>query len=491
MNKVLCFIAFLIGACVYGQIQVHPTVKKGIEKAIEKNKSLENKRLSNEKDVLTKEGVQNKYLPKIELKGAYAYTMGNINIDVPTKAVPLPQPLPPVALFDDDITFENSAQVFHTSLMAKSVIFSGFQIPNARKALEQKIAGNRYLIEADKEKIIKEVLTSFDQLELLREAKKVIENSEKRLEKEQLRVNKAVNLGLAVPYDRDKIELAKLELASKKITVNGNEDVLIEKINYLTGLSTEEIKAVDFDLTPSYLLDENLSIQTRKELKALEAYKKAKEFMVKKEKGSFLPNVGVFMGVNYSGMFNAEAKTTLPGLQVNPANPALQPLLPYLQPLMPYLPLLAQERQVNLKLDNITMQPMFMAGVGLKWTIFDGLERKHALEIAEIEKHKIENKLSDTKEKLGLLLKNTQQKHETENAKLKVAYQQEKIAQNNLTRAEKQYKLGLISVTERLASENEFLKAKMNIVKSLVSQRLSAVEVLMATGKLSTKIETK
>lgn len=464
MNKIVCFISFLMGVSMYAQIQIPPLVKKGIDKAIVKNKALQNKQLDNKKNILKQEGIKNMYLPKVALNGVYAYMTGTVNVDLPTKVIPLPPPLKPISLFGSDASFETSSQAFHTAITVKSVLFSGFQIPNAKKAFQKKIEGTNYLIEAGKDKIIQEVIGSFDQLMLLKKAKELIKNSQKRLDKEQLRVKKAIDVGLAIPYDSDKIELAKLELDSKKISVEGNENVLIEKIIFLTGLTSDEIKTVQFELTPAGLLNETHTANNRKELKALEAFRDAKEYVVKKERGGYLPKIGMFMGVNYSGMFNNELKT-------------------------PTLPLL--NRKLTLKLDNLTMQPMFMAGVGLKWTIFDGLERNHKLETAKIEKLQIENKLSDTKEKLNLLLKNTRSKYNTENAKLNVAYQQEKIAQNNLKTAQKQYKLGLIGITERLASENEFLKAKMNTVKSLVNQRLSAVNMFMASGELSQNIQTK
>jgi hypothetical protein len=48
-------------------------------------------------------------------------------------------------------------------------------------------------------------------------------------------VNKAIQNGLAIPYDRDKLKLALLELEEKKVEVSGNRDLLCQKIRQETG----------------------------------------------------------------------------------------------------------------------------------------------------------------------------------------------------------------------------------------------------------------
>jgi hypothetical protein len=50
---------------------------------------------------------------------------------------------------------------------------------------------------------------------------KLINDSEKRLQTETKRILKAIEEGLAIPYDRDKIKLASLELDSKRIELQG------------------------------------------------------------------------------------------------------------------------------------------------------------------------------------------------------------------------------------------------------------------------------
>lgn len=57
--------------------------------------------------------------------------------------------------------------------MAKTVLFSGMQIPNGAKALKQKAIGTEYLKRIWKDIIIKDVINTFDQITLLNEVEKL------------------------------------------------------------------------------------------------------------------------------------------------------------------------------------------------------------------------------------------------------------------------------------------------------------------------------
>jgi outer membrane protein TolC len=57
-----------------------------------------------------------------------------------------------------------------------------------------------------------------------------------------------------------------------------------------------------------------------------------------------------------------------------------------------------------------------------------------------------------------------------------------------LNLAVKQYKEGLINISERLEAENDSYKASVNKITTLIEQRLSAIETIISTGDLSKKI---
>ncbi len=112
----------------------------------------------------------------------------------------------------------------------------------------------------------------------------------------------------------------------------------------------------------------------------------------------------------------------------------------------------------NLKLNELTLHPNWMLGVAVKWELFSGFERKHKIDEAKIGLAQVENKLADTKEKVDLELEKNKVEYNTTIHKVDIAIQREKIAQNNNEIASKQYRLGLINVTERLGRKTIYTK---------------------------------
>lgn len=435
------------------QIVVSTSLDDAIQKALEKSSTIKNKELEIEKLNLQKKSIRNKYIPTVEATALYMYFDNRMTIDLPTVTIPVLN----YPLLDGKTSFDNYGNIFHGGIMAKTVLFSGLQIPNGAKAIEQKAIGTAYLTESEKDGIVKEVINTFDQLALLDAVERLINDSEKRLQSETLRVTKAIEQGLAIPYDRDKIKLATLELSSKRIEMEGKRKVVFKKISYLTGYSNDEIKNVTYQLTP-FLIDQNLTTDNKQEIKALESFKSAYQYALKKEKGTYLPTLGAFGGLTYSSLFDANATT-------------------------PPLPILGQP--LNLGLNELTISQNWIIGAALKWEIFSGFERKHKVHEAKINIEQVQNQINDTKEKLQLLLENNYTNYTVFNQKTEIAAQQEKVAQNNLNLAIKQYKEGLINISERLEAENDMYKASLNKVNTLIEQRLSAIETVIATGELT------
>lgn len=450
----LSIISLLSFASGYAQIEVSASLQEAVNKAIEKNSSIKNKELEIEKLNLQEKSVWNKYIPTVEASALYSYFDNKLTVDFPATTLPIINK----PLFEGKSTFENYGNIFNGSLMAKTVLFSGMQIPNGAKALKQKAIGTEYLKESEKDGIIKEVLNSFDQMALLKEVEKLINDSDKRLQTETKRVLKAIEQGLAIPYDRDKIKLASLELDSKRIELEGKRKLLYRKIRYLTGYSDSEINNVQYALIPYLIAEENLSTENKQEIKALESFKLANEYLLKKEKGSFLPTLGAFGGVTHSSLFNAHATTPV---------------------------ITGIDAALYLGLNEMTISPNWMIGAGMKWEVFAGFERKHKVHEAKINIEQVQNQIDDTKEKLQLLLENNLVNYSVLNQKIEIASQQEQVADNNLNLAIKQYNLGLINISERLEAENDSYKASVNKINILIEQRLSAIETLIATGELT------
>jgi len=455
-NSLILLITCLFLQFGWSQIQVSPSMQEAIEQAIEKSLTIKNKELEIEKIGVQKKSVWGKYIPRIEGSASYLYFDSNVTIDLPSQNIPvIDQPI-----FDGKTSLDSYGNVLMGSLMAKTILFSGLQIENGAKALEQKQIGTAYLSEAEKEMLIKDVIHSFDQLKLLNQVEKLLDDSQKRLDTETKRVERAIQEGLAIPYDRDKIKLANLELESKKIELLGKRRVLYKKINYLTGYTENKIIDVDYLLAP-YSIEEDLLVNEKQELKALAAFKKASDYLVKKEKGRYLPVVGAFGGLSYTSVFDATVIT--PGLPIT-------------------------NNQLYGRMNELTLSPNWMVGISMKWEIFSGFERKHKITEAKIGAAQIQNQIQDTKEKLSLLLENNLSDYSIQNQKYKLAIEQEKVAANNLKMAIRQYQEGMINISERLEAENDVVKLSTYKIQTLIDQRLSALEAFSVAGSLTKSI---
>jgi len=453
------FTVFLFTISIsWGQIKTSTTLDEAIHKALEKSLSQKNKELEIEKLNLQEKGIWNKYIPTVEASAIYSYFDNKLTVDLPTTQIPIIN----YPLFDGKKTFDNYGNIFNGSIMAKTVLFSGMQIPNGAKAIKEKTKGTQYLKDSEKDQIIKEVINTFDQLSLLKAIDTLIKDSNNRLQNEAKRVQKAIEQGLAVPYDRDKIKLAALELQSKKVELDGKRELIYKKITYLTGYDASQINLVTYELEPYLIINNQLNTENKQEIKALESFKTAYEFLLKKEKGTYLPTVGAFGGVTYSSLFDARATTPV----ITGVNQALY-----------------------LRLNELTISNNWMVGAAVKWEIFTGFERQHKIHEAKININQLQNQIDDTKEKLALLLENNWVNYTVLNKKLEIAYQQEKISKNNLNLASKQYTQGLISVSERLEAENDCFKSAVNKINTLIDQRLAAIETIIATGDLTKQLK--
>ena len=453
------FTVFLFTISIsWGQIKTSTTLDEAIHKALEKSLSQKNKELEIEKLNLQEKGIWNKYIPTVEASAIYSYFDNKLTVDLPTTQIPIIN----YPLFDGKTPFDNYGNIFNGSIMAKTVLFSGMQIPNGAKAIKEKTKGTQYLKDSEKDEIIKEVINTFDQLSLLKAIDTLIKDSNNRLQIEAKRVQKAIEQGLAVPYDRDKIKLAALELQSKKVELDGKRELIYKKITYLTGYSASQTNLVTYELEPYLIINNQLNTENKQEIKALESFKTAYEFLLKKEKGTYLPTVGAFGGVTYSSLFDARATTPV----ITGVNQALY-----------------------LGLNELTISNNWMVGAAVKWEIFTGFERQHKIHEAKININQLQNQIDDTKEKLALLLENNWVNYTVLNKKLEIAYQQEKISKNNLNLASKQYTQGLISVSERLEAENDCFKSAVNKINTLIDQRLAAIETIIATGDLTKQLK--
>ncbi|UIR55348.1 TolC family protein [Sphingobacterium sp. SRCM116780] len=446
------FLSFLTTELSFAQQGITARLKEPILKAIQNSTEIKNSYLENQKTILDKNSVGGKLLPQVSALGMYGYLNGSGEIDLPTRTLPILG----LDLFDGAQKFNASSQIGLAGVNATQVIFSGLQITNGKKALDEKFKAQQLMTEASYDQVAQEVVLAFDQIMLLKEVDALILDSEKRLNKEHLKVIKAIENGLAIPYDRDKIKLAMLELESKKAESFNNRELLYFKLEELTKMSVEELKKLDYSLELMLIDSLRSSIENRKELQALNASQRAYEYVLKKEKGARLPQVFAFGSAFYVNAFDTKFK----------------------------LKDLPQVGNLNLSANHFQLAPSFALGVGVKWTVFDGNQHRNNIKKANIDLMMNQNKLNDTKDKLSLLNRKTYSDYRLAVKKIAVHQQQIKIADNNLDLASKQFEAGLIDVTERLSAENEMYKQSLSYYSQLLLQRSAALELLKSQGNL-------
>src|SRR5690606_26981748 len=274
--------------------------KSVVEQATLHNMKLRNSALENQKVALEREAVKGKLLPSISVNALYGYTNSTIALDLPTQELPVLG----TQLFEGAQKASMSSQLAFGGVTAKQVLFSGMQITHGQKALEKKYEAQQLLLEAGYEEIAGEVVMSFDRLMLLKEVDKLIDDSERRLEKERLKVLKAIENGLAIPYDRDKIQLAMLDIQSRRAEVESSRELLYFRLQEATGMAIEELKQVSYTLEEIVLPADTELHLNRKELEALRISQQAHEYLLKKEKGARLPVAFAFGNVSYANAFS-------------------------------------------------------------------------------------------------------------------------------------------------------------------------------------------
>lgn len=431
-------------------------LKEPIKQALASNYALKNKMLETEKTNSTVQQVKSKLLPDVSASGAYTYFANSGTVDLAQITLPIIG----LPLFKGEQDFTMRGQFVNVGLTATQVLFTGLQIPNAVKALQEKSKAEGFLAEAERETIAKEVILTFDQIMLLEEVEKLIVDSEKRLNKENERVNKAIANGLAIPYDRDKIKLALLELTAKKLELKGTRQLLWQKSAMLTHLPLKDIHQINYQLQNIYLADTAASIANRKELMALKASSEALNYLLKKEKGGALPSLFAFGNVSSTNIF--DTKTTFKGM--------------------------ANNHDFTLKMNRLSLFPNLIVGVGAKWAIFSGGEHKQKITQAKLDIEMNTNKRLEAEELLNLQLEKSKIDYQTAAQKMKVNEQQTVVSRNNIDLATRRYQEGLITITDRLAAENDYYLASVNFFSQVIEQRKTALTLLQHSGNLLTKL---
>ncbi len=431
-----------------------------IEAAIAHNKLLKSQRLELEKQGLIKKQIYHTYLPKLEASGTYAYSKGKLNIDTdpvpftfPGLTLPItgmpPMTIPPMdmAIPGLDHSMDYSGNLWMGGLTAKWTIFTGLKVPYLGKAMQHKIRAEEYMLDQSEADIIEEVSFYYDNIALLAQSSKLLQESEKRLDRESKVAKHALQEGLITQHDFQKIEIAILELASKQIEYDGKRSLLHLKLKQMTDLSLEEIALVKIDLHPIKSFNHVGTYLNRPELKALDEAIIANEYKAKSELSGYLPKAQVFATHQYAGFTNGE---------VGPVG-----------------------------FNKINAYPINAVGVGLKWELFDGLHTHSERKKAKIEILQTQNKRDEAAELLMLNYNNCYSNFQVNTAKEALKIKQQESSLKSLQISYKEYQNGLINISELLEALTDYEKIVLDYYQTVFDQRQSAVKLMNATGDLN------
>ena len=440
---------------VLSQENLSSTEIELIQLSLQKSYSLKNANNDLLIDSIETRAIKQNFIPTLTMNGGYAYGSANINADIPTFQLPISG----TELFDGESQFDAKGHFLNANLTAKALLFSGLQVNYGSKAGKEKIKAKNFLLEREKSEIIKDVIDTFDKIELLQRSRIVLVESEKRLSKEKLRVKSAIENGLATPFEREKISVAELNLASKRIELEGNLRLLHLKLSVLTGQEISQIEHHSFNLKPWLFKQNDQSYSNRPELEALRATIEAYEYKLKMNKNHFLPKVAAFATLSYFNLFDAQIKT------------------PYETPI--------SEQPINLDLNSFQGFPAYLVGVGFEWEIFNGLKSNNEIQKTSIEKNMAENKKMDAEEKLKLFEEKVKIEFDVKNQQILLKEKEKEVASNALHLAIASYREGLINISERLEAETDYQEAILDYYKMVSMQRQTALELLTSTGSLT------
>ncbi len=468
---------------------VSPELKELISLSVNKDRKVAENNIDKQITEVQQKAVRSAYIPKVELGGKYVFAYSTVNSKIGDisgfesidklqefmKTPTFPAMFPNLAGLASEITKLEQLMTqqgmsipsiskniegdfygnyFGLDATATMLLYSGGQVPNISKALNEKIKAEDALMDKSKSDVISEVITYYDQLALLNQSKHVLDESAIRLAAEKKYATLALKNGLATSFDTLKIAVADANLQAKIAEYESKRTLLHQKLAQLTGKAADSFETSNPDLEILGYADTSSDISNRAELRALSAGVDAKKFMLKSEKSHYLPKVQALASVRYDDIFKADANMTGP------------------------VPM-------DMKVNNIGLGPTFMVGVGFKWELFNRSGGTAKVQQATLEVKKAENARDEAQELLQLNQIKVTTNYKSSLSQVAYKAKQRQAATMALGLAQKAYNEGVINITERLATETEMQNAELEYLQALFAQRQSALDCYKANGNLT------
>ncbi|WP_143310027.1 TolC family protein [Chitinophaga vietnamensis] len=462
MNRKLLFLLLSLICFHYGNAQTAPGFRELLDSAMVRDADLRAQLTKNKLTGLDQHKLKDVYLPTLEVSGMAGYLNATARVISPELNL---QPF----LNIPEGKYNNNINVSGFSGLAKAdarmLLYSGGKVKYLGKALAEKKLSENMLLEKTSDEVVALISRAYDQLALVYQSKKVLDEGKRRLDANRKTADKALQYGLITPYDHKKIELAQATLDAKVAEYEGKKELLLTQLEVLTGISKDRLRQINPVLLPVVPTTPQKTIEDRAEIRALNHGINASSYKVKAEQTWWIPKVQLMASTYYIGLYGTHIKSS--------------------DNIIPPIPAIGYPgRKLDWRPTNLNIFPLLTAGVGFKWEIFDGREGKHAIATARIDQELLQNQKYDALRKLTLNQANNQSNYDIANAQIALKKKQKEMAGDALVTAEKEFRYGLSKSTQLIEAENDLEAAELDYQNAIFNQRRAAIELMRSTQEL-------
>lgn len=448
--------------CYYAKAQTAPGFKELLDSAMVRDADLKTQLTKNKLTGLDQHKLKDAYLPTLELSGMAGYLNATAHVISPELNL---QPFLniPEGKYNNNINVSGFSGLAKAD--AKMLLYAGGKIKALGKALEEKKQSENILVEKTTDDVVAVISRAYDQLALVHQSGKVLDEGRKRLAANRKTADKALGYGLITPYDHKKIELAQATLDAKVAEYEGKKALLLTQLEVLTGISQDRLRLIEPALTAVVPATSQKTIHERAEIRALDHGINASDYKIKAEQTWWIPKVQAMASTFYLGLYGSRVKSS--------------------DNIIPPIPAIGYPgRKLDWRPTNLNIFPIVMAGVGFKWEIFDGREGKHAIEVARIDRELLQHQKYDALRKLTLNQANNQSEYNIANAQIALKKKQKEVAADALVQAEKEFRYGMSKSTQLIDAENDLEMAELEYQNAIFNQRRAAIELMRSTQEL-------
>ncbi len=310
-----------------------------------------------------------------------------------------------------------------------------------------------YLLNSDltNEQIIENVATAYYQVFVQEENLKTVEESYANTERVRNVIKSLVDNGLAKPIDLDRTNVQLTNIGSNKQQLINAVEVSKNSLKFYMGIPIDTpIELEEKTIVPNpQLLDSNVNLETRSELKVLNKQRELLEYSKKATIANLYPTVGLSANYGWQGLGNKFPYATGSSQGTNWGDYA-------------------------------------SIGLAIKIPIFMGGATKAQIQQAEIDIQDLDQDIQNQKLNLSLDYKNAVSNMENAIINIQSMKDNVDLAEKVQKNTQSNYQYGLATLTEVLDTENALTQAKQNYANALLDYKQAEIKVIKAKGELNT-----